>query len=343
MGICILLKSGSDGIDPDELTATKGDILFNKLAGVAGNNEAVLGTMPNRGAVSQTLNCGNSYTIPSGYHDGSGKVIASSLLSQTSANAVASQILSGQTAWVNGSKITGSMANRGAISQSLGINGSYIIPAGYHNGSGKVTQSIATQGGSTTTPGLDNKTIVSANRYVNGNIIVTGSGNLTSGNIKKGVNIFGITGTFQGYVPSTTDLYLRGNNSSNFSNGGINLGSYGKSATATFEAGQISLNGSYSQKNATVSRVTTQNKINLLGFTAINVQCYNFEGAYFSIAIANATSGTESANSVASISFKDVTAGDNVFKLDISHIDVSAYITVQSGYAKSYVYRIWLT
>ena len=87
----------------------------------------------NRGAVNQTLNCGGSYTIPEGYHNGSGKVIANSLASQTDANAGAAQILSGFTAWIKGNKITGSMPNRGTLNWS-GSNTTYGVPAGYYSG-----------------------------------------------------------------------------------------------------------------------------------------------------------------------------------------------------------------
>lgn len=204
MGKCNILKSGSGGLDTDELTAVAADVLTGKTAGISGTDRPIAGTMPNRGAINQSLNAGGSYTIPAGYHNGAGKVTATALSSQTSANATAAQILTGQTAWVNGAKVTGSMTNRGTVSQSLTINGGYTIPAGYHNGSGRVTQSIPVQGGSTTIPGTANKTVVAANRYVNGNIIVAGSGNLTAQNIKKGVNIFGVTGTWEGY---TGDVY----------------------------------------------------------------------------------------------------------------------------------------
>lgn len=67
------------------------------------------GTMPNQGAKTASLNAGDSYAIPAGYHNGSGKVTANSLASQTSATATASDILSGKTAWVNGSKVTGAL------------------------------------------------------------------------------------------------------------------------------------------------------------------------------------------------------------------------------------------
>ena len=67
------------------------------------------GTMPSNGSVSKSLNCGESFTIPAGHHDGTGKVTANSLSSQTSATAVAENIESGKTAWINGSKVTGSL------------------------------------------------------------------------------------------------------------------------------------------------------------------------------------------------------------------------------------------
>ena len=40
--------------------------------------------MANNGAVSKTLNAGQSYTIPAGYHNGSGKVTANSITLKSS-------------------------------------------------------------------------------------------------------------------------------------------------------------------------------------------------------------------------------------------------------------------
>lgn len=53
--------------------ALAGEILSGKIAYVAGNE--VTGTMPNRGAVSGTISDKSTpYTVPQGYHDGTGTV-----------------------------------------------------------------------------------------------------------------------------------------------------------------------------------------------------------------------------------------------------------------------------
>ena len=92
-------------LDTSDATATAAQILSGKIAYVKGSK--ITGTMTNQGAKTSSLNCGASYTIPAGYHNGSGKITANSLSSQTSATATAAKILSGYTAWVNGSKLTG--------------------------------------------------------------------------------------------------------------------------------------------------------------------------------------------------------------------------------------------
>ena len=93
------------GTDTSDATAIAGDILTGKTA--YGSSGKFIGTMPDNGAVNQSLNAGASYTIPVGYHNGSGKVTGNSLSSQTQGTATASDIASGKTAWVNGTKING--------------------------------------------------------------------------------------------------------------------------------------------------------------------------------------------------------------------------------------------
>lgn len=57
--------------------ATAADVLTGKtFSGAVGSG--VSGTMPNNGAVTKALTMGESYTIPEGYHNGSGTVTAPS-------------------------------------------------------------------------------------------------------------------------------------------------------------------------------------------------------------------------------------------------------------------------
>ena len=97
---CFFLKASATG------TTSADKVLAGETFSTE-NDTDLVGTMPNKGAVTSNLNCGGSYTIPKGYHNGNGRVTANSLASQTSANATANDIMSGKTAWVNGSKITG--------------------------------------------------------------------------------------------------------------------------------------------------------------------------------------------------------------------------------------------
>ena len=57
-----------------------------------------------------------------------------------SGNANAAQVLSGYTFYKDNakSKQTGTMANNGAVSVTLNPGSSYVVPAGYHNGGGRV-------------------------------------------------------------------------------------------------------------------------------------------------------------------------------------------------------------
>lgn len=85
------------------------------------------------------------------------------------ANASASEILQGCTAYVNGNKITGEMPNNGAVSGTIATkSGTYVIPAGYHNGLGSVS------------------------------IDSTEQAKIIASNIKRGVSILGVVGDYSG-------------------------------------------------------------------------------------------------------------------------------------------------
>lgn len=158
--------------DTSAVTAGAADVLANKII-VNADGETISGTMANNGAVTKTLDASStSYTVPKGYHSGSGKVsittetktatptkssqditptsgkvltkvtvaaIPANYIDTTDADAVAGNILSGKTAYVGGEKLEGTMADNGAVSATLNTTTtSYTVPAGYHSGSGTV-------------------------------------------------------------------------------------------------------------------------------------------------------------------------------------------------------------
>ncbi len=105
-------------------------------------------------------------------HDKSGEVIEGTCtfdVNSTDATATAAEILKGKTAFARGSKVTGTMVNNGAVSGSISTKaGTYTVPIGYHDGSGKV------------------------------GINATEQAKIIPANIKSGINILGVTGTYAG-------------------------------------------------------------------------------------------------------------------------------------------------
>lgn len=159
------------------VTATAPDVLAGKVI-VTADGTNTTGTMTNRGAVSKTLDAttnNQSYTVPSGYHNGSGVVqivletksatptktsqditpttgkvlskvtvaaIPAAYQDVSDVTATASHVLTGDVFIdATGAEVTGTMPNNGAVSKVLDAtanNQQYDVPLGYHNGLGQV-------------------------------------------------------------------------------------------------------------------------------------------------------------------------------------------------------------
>lgn len=98
------------------------------------------------------------------------------------------------------------------------LSGKQLIDA---NGN-VLTGTMPTQGAQTITPGIAAKTIA-AGRYLTGAQTIQGDPDLVPGNIKSGVNIFGVTGTYAGNVSVSNQNITEGTTYHSFSKRGLDF------------------------------------------------------------------------------------------------------------------------
>lgn len=105
-------------------------------------------------------------------HDKSGEPITGSCefdVDSSNATAAVAEILLGKTCYARGAKLTGTMPNRAAVAGTISEkDGEYAIPMGFHDGAGKV------------------------------GIAKSERDKLLPGNIKQGITLLGIEGSYSG-------------------------------------------------------------------------------------------------------------------------------------------------
>lgn len=118
-------------------------------------------------ATPEDVRKGKKFTSKDGV--ATGTMEESSGIDTSDATVTAPDILNGKTAYGKDGKLTGSMRNNGAVNKTISSKSeSYTIPQGYHNGSGKVAISESEQA------------------------------KIIASNIKKGVSILGVAGSYEG-------------------------------------------------------------------------------------------------------------------------------------------------
>ncbi len=96
-------------------TATSDQILSGKSAWV--NGEKVVGIMRNSSQGNKTLNSGDNYVLNLGYHDGKQTIRVKTIAEQTEGNTTADNLPLGETAWVNGTQVVGTGADKNSWHQ----------------------------------------------------------------------------------------------------------------------------------------------------------------------------------------------------------------------------------
>lgn len=104
----------------------------------------------------------------------------------------------------DGNVVMGTMAEVTQATPSISVSSGGLITASATQTAGKVsagtksaTKQLTTQAAQTITPGTADQTIASG-RYLTGTQTIKGDANLVASNIKSGVSIFGVAGSYEG-------------------------------------------------------------------------------------------------------------------------------------------------
>lgn len=335
------------GVFSDEVTANKSHVLSGKTyLGVDTDDEIGTGTMPNRGvvtpslgvngtyeikegyyapgskvtqsianngAINGTLNCGQSKSIPAGYTTG-GTVSANSLSSQTSGTAAASSILSGKTAWVNGSKVTGT---------------------------------IASMTGGTKTPTTSQQTVSCSGKYMTSNIIIPGFSLPSASSLLAGTTytLYGksVTGTAQQYVSSPSSVFDGTGWGSGLSSG------LSSNTSANIMPGTNGGSNQYNINGVSNAYIRTNCAVNLTGYKYLKavVSSSKYYDEWFQFYLCVSTSANYSGYTATSAKSAD-SKSKNTIICDVTNLNGMYYIYFHcvspgGGFAVGTIYSITLS
>ena len=180
----------SKTISPTESSQTVSpDSGYDALSSVTVNaiSNTYVGSGIARKSSSDLTASGATVTVPAGYYSSQ----ATKSVSNGSATAPAS--ISGSSATVSTGTNTLTLTKTVRVTPS--VSAGYVSAGTAGNSSVSLTASVATKAAATITPGTTNQTIASGT-YLTGTQTISGDADLVAANIKKDVQIFGVTGSY---------------------------------------------------------------------------------------------------------------------------------------------------
>lgn len=240
-------------------TATERDIIKGKSAW--SGDELVTGTMPTFASKIITLNAGDTYIIPEGYHDGNTQIIVNNLDDQTEGTATSKDILEGHTAWVNGELVTGTMkAHENVDTMTLNPGESYAIPEGYYTKNIVISATPLSEltSGTATVDSLSAGQVA----WVNGEKIV-GTGKENQDSYQQGYNQTGGKGRAYLNQVNTQMVIGSGSGASKLQGTGAGItvdvtGSSASNVILTYKTKQLLATSSYQKFSATIPDYSCQ-------------------------------------------------------------------------------------
>lgn len=337
--------NGGGAIGSDELSVTADKVIEgNTYVGADTNDEIGAGTLVDRPStvsaqsVAQGLSGSNNYIftrIPTGAYRTptgvgypeitalsssvatAGGLSADKMLVGKSAFGIygtatsdatvggSAHILAGKTAYVNGVKVTGNIPY-----QNAETGGDRVWATNMNNWAGTINLGVRN------------------GYYLNGvNWIQVNIPEYQPWNIKKGVNMGGQVGTFEGYIANPTDLYYKGINPVGFYSTNENY--------VIFDAAQITLPDRNMNSDLYIK---SSSNVSLVGYSYVNIH-YVCTGTAYSYT----PTLLFTINNDETLGHNYLSKGDSTLSINVVAYQKNGIVGIRMGKWSGYIDRIWLT